>query len=410
MAISVIFVCKIVDMERSQSYNSIKSILGYCLMGRQGEPSLGELASYLGMSEARVNELFVGWAGVKCEQFRSWLNVKALKQDILVSDNLIKMGEPCKVSSRKSCCDSAVNIESMTTDEYSRLGRLLIITYGFGETPFGRFLVAITPKGICSLQFVDDELEILTQFEQEWGCAVLIRDDSVADEVVENIFARRGVRDINLHLKGTSFQIEVWIALLAIPFGMVVSYGGLARLANKDRGVRAVASAVARNPIGYIVPCHRVIRNEGMVGEYRWGSERKASIIGWERAMVGSRDVENQQIVVIFEVKPSLEGKDVYLRMSQMLKIELEKADGFISGERYESLTEKGKLLSVNVWRDEESLDQWRNNAAHRMNQKVGHEQLFDSYSIKVLSVIRDYSMTDRGQAPDDSNEYIIGK
>ena len=119
---------------------------------------------------------------------------------------------------------------------------------------------------------------------------------------------------------------------------------------------------------------------------------------------------ESSPVIVLFEVKPTVEGKPAYLKMAADLKIELAKAAGFISGERYESLNEAGKLLSVNIWENEACMNQWRNNAMHRMSQKAGHDKLFEKYTIKVVSVIRDYSMTDRKQAPEDSNQYIVGE
>ena len=119
---------------------------------------------------------------------------------------------------------------------------------------------------------------------------------------------------------------------------------------------------------------------------------------------------ESSQVMVIFEVKPTEDGKASYLKMAEDLKVELAKADGFISGERYESLNEKGKLLSINIWKDEESLEKWRNNPMHRMSQKAGNKELFEKYNIKVVSVIRNYSMTERKQAPEDSNSILLGQ
>ncbi len=115
----------------------------------------------------------------------------------------------------------------------------------------------------------------------------------------------------------------------------------------------------------------------------------------------------NSQIIVIFEVKPTKEGKEEYLKIAAELRDELNKAEGFISGERYESLSEEGKLLSVNIWESEEALSKWRNNQQHREGQKRGHDSLFEKYNIRIAKIIRDYSLTDREQAPADSNEYL---
>ncbi len=125
------------------------------------------------------------------------------------------------------------------------------------------------------------------------------------------------------------------------------------------------------------------------------------------KQMVETDSKDSSPIIVIFEVKPTKEGKKEYLKIAAELKEELSKAEGFISGERYESLAEEGKLLSINVWESEEALTKWRNNQQHRQGQKKGHDSLFEKYNIKVARVIRDYSLTDRKQAPVDSNKYM---
>ena len=118
--------------------------------------------------------------------------------------------------------------------------------------------------------------------------------------------------------------------------------------------------------------------------------------------------MENKQIVVIFEVTPTKEGKVEYLRIAEQLKKELAGAEGFVSAERFESLTNEGKLLSLNVWESEEALSKWRNNASHRAGQKAGYDSFFESYNIRVTKVMRDYSMENREQAPEDSNQLLV--
>ncbi len=183
-----------------------------------------------------------------------------------------------------------INVESITTEEYKSLPHPIAIQYGFSESSFGKFFVATTPKGICSLQFADDSKSFIDEFIREWENSVITRDDSVAEEISEVIFKTDAATKLNLFVKGTAFQLRVWQALLSIPFGSVISYKGVAKLANCESGVRATASAIARNPIGYLIPCHRVIRNDGVIGEYRWGSERKKSMVIWEEVNVNKQE------------------------------------------------------------------------------------------------------------------------
>lgn len=183
-------------------------------------------------------------------------------------------------------------IKAITPDEYRSASRGWTMEYGFADTPFGQCFIATTPQGICALQFVDDNAEdILSDYQEEWHQAIHKQNDAMAKNIIWDIFSntlsKRG-ESLTLHVKGTPFQIEVWEALLTIPIGKVVTYGELSQLMNRDKAVRAVASAIARNPVGLIIPCHRVIRSGGAIGQYHWGSKRKAEMIGWERAQ---RDV-----------------------------------------------------------------------------------------------------------------------
>lgn len=156
--------------------------------------------------------------------------------------------------------------------------------YGFAETPFGSCFIAATPLGVCRLCFADGARdEVLASFRAEWQAEHYVQNDEMAAAVVRQVFSG-GIAPLRLHLRGTSFRMKVWKALLEIPSGSVLTYSDLSSIVYHEKAVRAVASAVAGNPVGLIIPCHRVIRKEGAVGEYRWKSERKACILGWERA------------------------------------------------------------------------------------------------------------------------------
>lgn len=178
-------------------------------------------------------------------------------------------------------------IEVITPEECKSSGKGWTMEYGFADTPFGQCFIATTPRGICNFQFVDDDAEeILCVHKNEWNEAEHVRNDSMATDIVWRLFSdplTKHGEPLKLHVKGTPFQIEVWEALLTVPIGTVVTYSELSQLIHRETAVRAVASAVARNPVGLIIPCHRVIRTGGAVGQYHWKSERKANIIGWER-------------------------------------------------------------------------------------------------------------------------------
>lgn len=178
-------------------------------------------------------------------------------------------------------------IEVITPEECKSSGKGWTMEYGFADTPFGQCFLATTPRGICNFQFVDDDAEeILSAHKNEWKEADHVRNDSMATDIVWRLFSdplTKHGEPLKLHVKGTPFQIEVWEALLTVPMGTVVTYSELSQIIHREAAVRAVASAVARNPVGLIIPCHRVIRMGGAIGQYHWKSERKANIIGWER-------------------------------------------------------------------------------------------------------------------------------
>lgn len=155
--------------------------------------------------------------------------------------------------------------------------------YGFAESPFGGLIVARTAAGICGLQFVTaTPREALGELRRRWGNNVrAMQNDEMARAVAHMIFEER-YHDVALDLRGTAFQLKVWAALRHVPFGQTVSYRQMACAIGQPAAVRAVASAIARNPVAVIVPCHRVIHSNGSTGQYHWGADLKKRLIRWE--------------------------------------------------------------------------------------------------------------------------------
>lgn len=157
----------------------------------------------------------------------------------------------------------------------------LFITYGFGATPFGEALIGFTDKGVCYLGFIDNNTELIFGgFKKLFENENLLHDDKKAKEYLENIFIKN--KKYKLFVKGTNFQINVWKALLNLPSGTLATYQDIATSLEKPKAVRAVASAIAKNHIGYLIPCHRVIAKSGAMSGYRWGIERKKILIAHE--------------------------------------------------------------------------------------------------------------------------------
>jgi AraC family transcriptional regulator of adaptative response/methylated-DNA-[protein]-cysteine methyltransferase len=175
----------------------------------------------------------------------------------------------------------------MTPGEYKKQGAGLEIRYGFHPTPFGECLLAATQRGICALRFISpvSRGNALAQLKGEWHRAHFVELPTLTEPIVHRIFAAVDTDNkggFHLIVKGTNFQIQVWQALLAIPPGAMVTYQDVGGYVSTPTAARAVANAIAKNPIGYIIPCHRVISKVGEAQRYRWGAARKKAILGWE--------------------------------------------------------------------------------------------------------------------------------
>jgi AraC family transcriptional regulator of adaptative response/methylated-DNA-[protein]-cysteine methyltransferase len=246
------------------------------------EPALATLAERLDVSEFHLQRVFSEWAGVSPKRFLQFISkeraLAALRteRDVLSASLLAGLSSPGRLH------DLLVTCEGITPGEARSLGAGVRIRYGAHDTALGRAFVGITERGICHLRFFDPKADPLAELRDEWPAAVLVEDRRAAAAALGELAGPRP--PIRLWLKGTNFQIKVWEALLRVPEGELVSYGALARAAGRPSAVRAVASAVAANPVAWLVPCHRVIRSTGVIGQYRWGSERKAALIGWEAA------------------------------------------------------------------------------------------------------------------------------
>jgi AraC family transcriptional regulator of adaptative response/methylated-DNA-[protein]-cysteine methyltransferase len=196
--------------------------------------------------------------------------------------------------------DSRINLEVATPKEGMTDGEGWTIKGGYAETPFGRSLIAECPRGLCHLVFVEsgEDSAAWNELQARWPNARLERDDNRADALCEEVFGLEGPRlrcprmqsvisagTLNLYVNGTAFQTRVWQALLQIPAGSLVSYGRLAALTGNPKASQAVGTAIGNNPIAFVIPCHRVIRETGAIGGYRWGVPRKKAMWVWERTL-----------------------------------------------------------------------------------------------------------------------------
>jgi len=275
-------------MNRSD-YSRIEAAIRYLESHAQEQPSLGVLARHIGLSEFHFQRLFRRWAGVTPKDFLQCLTLSHAKALLAQSASLLETSQALGLSGPGRLHDLFLTLESMTPGDYKRGGLGLTIRWGVHGTPFGEAILAATERGLCALSFLGEAgvPEALAEWRHRWPEAELRQDPSRTAPMACAIATRmkgETSQPLSLLLMGTEFQVTVWKALLAIPEGQVISYQGLARLAGSPGASRAVGSALALNPIGYLIPCHRVIRTTGAVGEYHWGSDRKRALLGVEGA------------------------------------------------------------------------------------------------------------------------------
>jgi len=268
-------------------YQRIAQAIRFIRTNAIEQPSLDTIAGHIGLSPHHVQRLFKRFAGVSPKRFLQHLTSEEAKKHLLASESILDASFAVGLSSPGRLHDLIVNTEAVTPGELKSGGAGLRIVYGRHPTPFGDCFLAHTGRGICSLEFYDSpsEGENIQTLRKNWPEADIIFDPSQTQKHIKRIFpspAELKPIPLSLLLRGTNFQLKVWQALLKIPPGCVTSYGDLAVRIGQPKASRAVGTALGHNPIGYLIPCHRVLRNDGNSGGYRWGKERKMAILGRE--------------------------------------------------------------------------------------------------------------------------------
>jgi len=273
--------------EAHPSYQTMAVALNYLAENHYQQPTLRELATLSGLSESHFQRLFTRWVGISPKRFSQFLSKDYIKSLLDVG---IKPPDACYqagLSGPGRLHELFIHAEAISPAQYKALGKGITIHYGFHASPFGKYLLALTDKGICHLEFITTEMdENLDSLRANWPDSTLIHDDQITKVAHEKLFDNvSGQREaISIFLKGTNFQIQVWQALLKIPYGRISTYEQLASLAGNKAATRASASAIARNNIAWLIPCHRVVRKIGESGQYRWGADRKKIILAYEGA------------------------------------------------------------------------------------------------------------------------------
>src|SRR5262245_19427148 len=282
--------------DRSRDYDLIRQAIAFLSETWAEQPSLDRLAAHLGLSPAHCQKLFKRWCGLSPKEFVQAITVDHARGLLAGSASVLDAAYEVGLSGGSRLHDLFVSHEAMTPGDYKRRGEGLEMTYGFHASPFGEALLISTERGLAGLAFVDEDKgqtrpDALADMMQRWPKARYVEAPAKTEAFARQVFGWETSRDrpVRLVMIGTDFDVRVWEALLKIPMGRAVSYTDIARHIGSPQASRAVGSAVGRNPISFVVPCHRVLRGDGSLGGYHWGVTRKRALIGWEMGRMAGR-------------------------------------------------------------------------------------------------------------------------
>ena len=269
----------------SRDFARIAKAIRYIEQHFREQPSLATIAGHTGLSEFHFNRLFRRWAGVTPKQYLAFVTGREARSEIESQSSVLDAAYAVGLSGPSRLHDLIVTLDAVTPGELKSLGRGITLRYGFTETPFGDALIAASSRGLTHLAFVDagQRESAVSELQERWRNADFVRDDDRAKEFAQQIWGSdaTGARKLRLHVAGTNFQLKVWQALLDSGPQSRTTYSALANAMGEKGSARAVGNAVGANPVGWLIPCHNVLRRDGALGGYHWGEDRKRAILAW---------------------------------------------------------------------------------------------------------------------------------
>lgn len=324
-------------------YQTIRDVIHHIIEHRLEQASLEEVSRSFGMSKGYLQKLFTQWVGISPKQFSRYIGLQYAKELLLQNKTTLTTSIGTGLSSEGRLYDAFVDIEAMTPGEYKQKGKGVTIVYSTCSTRFGMCLIASTGKGVCNILFFDSLKDVQADLRSRWQFAEIISAEmfgaqtggihtkhdlskklqkeilsshkkiekylnsipsssrasqvSHTSRITEASQFSKGRAKIKLHLAGTNFQIKVWEALLSIPQGAIATYHDIALRLGDKKLSRAVGMAIGENPIGYIIPCHRVLASTGEISGYRWGTDRKRVMLGYEAMQKQKHDKKNKKVI-----------------------------------------------------------------------------------------------------------------
>ncbi|MCE1236197.1 MAG: methylated-DNA--[protein]-cysteine S-methyltransferase [Hyphomicrobiales bacterium] len=275
--------------DRVADYLLVRDAVAFISEARADQPSSEAIAAAVGLTPAQLTRLFARFAGITPKQFLAAITLDAAKRLLADAASVLDTAHEVGLSGPGRLHDLFVTHEAMSPGAWKARGAGLSMTHGLHPSPFGVAAVVATEHGLAGLAFADpgEEQAALDDLLERWPMAAHRRDDEATAMYARRIFEEaewRAERPLRVVLIGTDFEIRVWRSLLTIPFGRTTTYSSIAATIGSPKASRAVGAAVGRNPISFVVPCHRVIGRSGALTGYHWGLARKRTILGWEAA------------------------------------------------------------------------------------------------------------------------------
>lgn len=278
------------NLASTYTFDQIGKTIEYLIAHYRDQLTLAELADRANLSEFHFQRLFTEWAGVSPKKFGQYLTLEHAKQQLRNGVPLAEAAYHAGLSGTGRLHDLFVSIEGMTPGQFKQAGSGLTLSYGVFDSLFGQYVLGAINGKVALLHFLNDGNEPETILAAAWPEVLLRSDAEAVQHLANQIFpvigqsANSPSSSLPVLLRGSAFQLKVWEALLKIPEGRLVSYDQIAEAIGQPTASRAVGTAIGSNPIGYLIPCHRVIKKTGLFGGYRWGADRKQAMLGWEAA------------------------------------------------------------------------------------------------------------------------------
>jgi AraC family transcriptional regulator of adaptative response/methylated-DNA-[protein]-cysteine methyltransferase len=272
-------------------YERVRRIIAFISERWREQPSLDDIAAHVGLSTTHVHHLFRRWCGLTPKAFLQALTLDSAKALLADAASVLDCAYEVGLSGPGRLHDLFVTHEAMSPGDYKAGGAGLLMRFGFHPSPFGEAILVASERGLAGLGFVDggDRAAALADMRRRWPKADYVEDDAATAPLARRIFDPRtwaADRPLRVVMIGTDFEVRVWQTLLRIPLGRATTYSDIACRLGKASASRAVGAAVGKNPISFVVPCHRVLGRSGALTGYHWGLTRKQAILGWEAGQI----------------------------------------------------------------------------------------------------------------------------